>query len=108
MNAIDLNSYSTFETIANYEDLQRWFCAYGWGCKSCGKLYSPEWFQCSGDTYCQRCKADMDAELNGLDWYQFPHTADLKGTQDFPYTDDSFGFEYAAQMRVEHERIYGY
>lgn len=104
---IDNNSYDTYQQINTYEDVQRWFCAYGWGCKSCGNLYSPEWYQCSGDTYCQRCKDMMDAELADLEWWQYPHTADRKGTMVFPYTADSFGFEYAAGTRQQFERIYG-
>lgn len=94
--------------ISTYEDMQAWMCANGWGCKSCGNLYSPEWNECSGDIYCQRCRAAMDAELNGLVWHQLPHTIDYRATQSFPYAgDDAFGFQYAAQQRKEHERIYG-
>lgn len=103
MNFIIMNGVET------YEDMQNWFCAYGWGCKCCGNLYSPEWWQASGDTYCKRCKEDMDAELGDVEFHEYPKIADTDKTvaMTFKYDENSDGFAYAAWQRQDYERTYG-
>lgn len=95
--------------VETYEDMQNWFCAHGWGCKWCGKLYSPNWYQASGDTYCQRCKDLMDVDPGDVVFHEYPRLADTnqRVALVFAKNKDNFGFTYAAQMRKDFERMMG-
>jgi len=93
-----------------YEDIQELYCADGWGCKCCGKLFSPNWLQCEGDTYCDGCQAHMLTDMPELVFERYPTRAEsgLSRTVARVHNPDSDGFELAAFARREHERIYGY
>lgn len=106
---------STFAVYAEmglrtYEDIQEANCAEGWGCKCCGKLYSPAWWTCKdGDIYCTSCTDHMAKELR-IEFAAFPtrEESGLERTVERTYDPNSQGFEVAAFQRREHERIYGY
>jgi hypothetical protein len=91
--------------ISTYEDISNFYLAKGWGCKSCGWLQSREWWQCSGDTYCEICKVNILVPLGDVVLHQYPRTG-LAGMS-FEYEPNSFGFEYAEHMRKDFERVYG-
>lgn len=101
--------FMTEDGMRTYEDIQELYAAIGWGCKLCGKLSSPAWWQCSGDTYCGRCKTDMSRELGRLKWHRYPtrEASGLPRTKVWEHNPSSDGFAYAAWTRAEYRRLYG-
>jgi len=91
--------------IRTYEDISNFYLAQGWGCKNCGQLQSRRWWQCSGDTYCDRCKINVLAPLGDVTLHEYPKTGG-PGMK-FEYDENAFGFEYATHMRKEFQRVYG-
>lgn len=88
-----------------YQDVTALYLALGFGCKSCGRLNSISWNECSGDTYCQGCKNMMLSEQPKLKFTEYPHgplNIEVK------YDARSEGFAQAAYQRMDFERIYGY
>lgn len=94
--------------IETYEDVAELYAAEGWGCKCCGKLTSPSWWKGEGgDTYCLRCKKQMWNELR-VRFTKYPTRAEAGVTRTVTrvYDPTSQGFEVAAAMRAEYERMY--
>lgn len=100
--------FMTEDGMRTYEDIEEMYAAIGWGCKCCGELSSPQWWQTSGDTYCKRCKKEMSAELGRLRWHRYPtrKASGLPQTVIWKHDPSSQGFEYAAWSRAEYARIY--
>ncbi len=105
INADDEKENDMNWNIKTYQDVQALYLAIGWGCKCCGRLNSAEWHESSGDTYCAGCKNHIKAELPDAQFTQYPQGTCLVVIQEDP---DSQGFDVAANMRQEHERVYGY
>lgn len=107
---IDMN-----DELRTYEDVEACYLALGWGCKCCGRLNSASWWKDDkgGDTYCGGCEhhirtgpvAEPFKDEPRATFTQYPRGT---RTAEFSYDADSQGFEVAAHLRQEHERIYGY
>lgn len=94
-----------------YEDVQEFHAAKGWGCKCCGELSSPEWWQTSGDTYCKRCKKEMSAELGRLQWHRYPTREEAGKTRTIVWAEQANppakdGFDYAEWQRADYARMH--
>lgn len=99
--------FMTEDGQRTYEDIQELYAALGWGCKNCGQLSSPEWWQTSGDTYCKACKKEMTAELGRLRWHKYPtrKASGLPQTVVYVFDPKSEGHAYAEWSRNEYARL---
>lgn len=88
------------------ENISAFYATNGWGCKWCGRLAAPCWFEISGDIYCESCTGILRADPGDITATLLPNCAEL-GIEATHFTEDDsrFGFEYAAQQRREFESL---
>lgn len=102
-----MNTNYTDPAEFTYEDLEAFFAAEGWGCKCCGQLSSNAWWKISGDTYCDRCKVNLKAELGrSIKDAKIPNRKAGQAAATWG-NSDGFGHQVAKQVQAEYADIYG-
>jgi hypothetical protein len=104
--ADDEKEKEMYPECKTYQDVTALYLAIGWGCKCCGRLNTLKWYECSGDTYCRGCARHIAAEVEDVEFTEYPDGELTIKVE--PADDNSQGFTVAEFARREHERIYGH